>query len=838
MYLCRRTNITTLQQCVYVSCLLGLLAVILSPTSVMAGVFDNIPEATNDGYVLLYDLDIPDTSQIELSTPNYTVDNSHSFLSGDYYDRVGYYLELENGGQTQYAWASMDAFTKTPYKLGLPTHRSGASLQQNVSNMNVVSNVPGVVNGTGISTGNIEFWPHNYATANAAEVPGASDGKFDFGDTIKVVGDVSYGSMQIHNHGASQTVMAYNRWGYGGMSDLGIGNNPNAAGNPDWTFTQNASQYTVKRMQVLVRPTDPAPQYNIFTDVPESSDYEILYAANIQGSANHNADGINYTIDNSSTVDDRFIDRVAYYMELQTPGGERQWAYASMDAFSNDSNKLGVPFAATGAFFQQNVSNMNVFSNKSGIVQGTALETGNIEFWAGNYGRTNVAGVPGADNDLYDTGDQFSTSKPIGYGSMQIHNHADGANQTVMAYNAWGNNNDNNIGIGNNPAAGSHPDWTFTYNGDQYEIANMFVMVKEGVINLSKPSGQQIVQRDNQNQADVKVEGVFKTETQITSIQARAVAREGFSGTSSDWVTIDDAPSDGAFSSALTLGGGWYDIEVRAMDGETVVGDDTIQRVGVGEVFVTAGQSNSANSGETQLQAQDERVLAFDGTNWRRANDPQPIATASGGSPWPSLGDKLAAEFDVPIGFVSVGWGGTRVGQWVPGAAGRDSQPLYERLKAGLQAMGPKGSRAVLWHQGESDASNNTSSAEYKALLEEILAASRSEELGAGFEVPWLIALASYRPNTGPDPDVIAGQQMVIDADPRAFLGAQTDSLLGSLRSADGIHFSATGLEAHAEQWFNALVASGVIVVPEPGMMTLLSLLLLSVLVTRRKRPS
>ena len=62
---------------------------------------------------------------------------------------------------------------------------------------------------------------------------------------------------------------------------------------------------------------------------------------------------------------------------------------------------------------------------------------------------------------------------------------------------------------------------------------------------------------------------------------------------------------------------------------------------------------------------------------------------------------------------------------------------------------------------------------------------------------------------------------MVIDADPRAFLGAQTDQLLGSLRSADGIHFSATGLEAHAQQWFNALLASGVIVVPEPGVLTL-----------------
>jgi hypothetical protein len=43
--------------------------------------------------------------------------------------------------------------------------------------------------------------------------------------------------MQIHNHGAEQTVMAYNNWGSnaGGVSNIGIGSN--IAGEPDWTFS-------------------------------------------------------------------------------------------------------------------------------------------------------------------------------------------------------------------------------------------------------------------------------------------------------------------------------------------------------------------------------------------------------------------------------------------------------------------------------------------------------------------------------------------------------------------------------------------------------------------------
>ena len=72
-------------------------------------------------------------------------------------------------------------------------------------------NVPGVVEGVGIAGGNIEFWPNNYGPANGAQVPGASDSLYDFGDQTGDPRD-GYGCMQVHNHDAKQTLFAVNHW--------------------------------------------------------------------------------------------------------------------------------------------------------------------------------------------------------------------------------------------------------------------------------------------------------------------------------------------------------------------------------------------------------------------------------------------------------------------------------------------------------------------------------------------------------------------------------------------------------------------------------------------------
>jgi VCBS repeat-containing protein len=216
----------------------------------------NVSEIGN--YTKIYQLDIPNDANYEFDgTPSYSINNSATVFPRGI-SRIGYYLELDNGSGSQWVWSSMDAFTQDLAKIGVPTRASGAFWQQIVNNMNVESNVPGIVTGQGIATGNIEFWPYAYRQPNGSNIPGASDVIYDFGDQIDInpAFGAGYGSMQIHNYGAGQTLLAWNRWSFSDSvpsDDLGIGNYL-GNNNPDWTFNYNSSSYTVKNLEVWVQP--------------------------------------------------------------------------------------------------------------------------------------------------------------------------------------------------------------------------------------------------------------------------------------------------------------------------------------------------------------------------------------------------------------------------------------------------------------------------------------------------------------------------------------------------------------------------------------------------------
>lgn len=188
---------------------------------------------------------------------------------------------------------------------------------------------------------------------------------------------------------------------------------------------------------------------------------------------------IAYDIDNRPRIA-RPFDRIAYFLELQQEGKPLQYLYVSMDAFTDDLGKIGIPAVATKAVFQQNVANANVESNVDGIATGSGLAGCNIEFWPHNYGPQNSAIVPNASATLWDFGDQYAPPED-GYGCMQVHNHE--AGQTLFAINSWKSGAGADIGIGNSAATndrnGATRDWTFNGNAGGYGVKRLRVLVRE-----------------------------------------------------------------------------------------------------------------------------------------------------------------------------------------------------------------------------------------------------------------------------------------------------------------------------------------------------------------------
>ncbi len=222
-----------------------------------ADVFSNVPEAS--GYNVAYELAIPVNGAFQGTTPvPYSVNNSTTAAPAGF-DRVAYYMELTTATGTSWVYTSMDAFTTSVTATGLPhAVNNPVSFQQAVSNLTVFSNVTGVQTGS-FDRGQIEMWHNSYTAANAVASFAASASNYDWGDTMSATAS-GYGSFQIHNPGAKQAVLCYNRWAASTTTNDDVGIGPftgtvvTNGTQPDWTFAANSANYTSRKLVVLVRP--------------------------------------------------------------------------------------------------------------------------------------------------------------------------------------------------------------------------------------------------------------------------------------------------------------------------------------------------------------------------------------------------------------------------------------------------------------------------------------------------------------------------------------------------------------------------------------------------------
>ncbi|MEA5256710.1 T9SS type A sorting domain-containing protein [Arcicella aquatica] len=343
-------------------------------------------------------------------------------------------------------------------------------------------------------------------------------------------------------------------------------------------------------------------------------------------------------------------------------------------------------------------------------------------------------------------------------------------------------------------------------------ISTHNLLFSQTTIKLTSPVLRQIFQRNLSNEAIVTITGTYSQP--IDTLQVRMSPVKSGQGIAIDWTVLKANPLGGLFKGSVTVKGGWYKMEVRGLLRGKVVGDvASIEKVGVGEVFVIAGQSNAGGSGlrsDAETAAGDDRVNCanflkdYSENGYKKEFDPKNTSYVTyttsnysliefsqlsknvtigplglGPYYWGKVGDALAAKLNVPIMFFNTGWGGSSVRTWRESAENPTvptlgdfqdvGMPLryfpvgypYENLNSVLRYYGINlGVRAVLWMEGETQNLVNLEAIaqgkpapvtidNYLDNLQRLIKKSR-QDLGTN-KLAWVVARTSYSSQRGCD---------------------------------------------------------------------------------------
>lgn len=369
--------------------------------------------------------------------------------------------------------------------------------------------------------------------------------------------------------------------------------------------------------------------------------------------------------------------------------------------------------------------------------------------------------------------------------------------------------------------------------------------VSVGQISITFPMEKAVFQRNQNNTSNIYIAGSYTSN--ISSAEARFINATN-SQVVIDWTTFTTNINGGIFSGYVAnVPGGWYTVEVRGKLGTNIIGTATINRLGVGEVFLIAGQSNAQGreGNWSEVGANDERVLTHNELSWYDISiqqcdkktpnfpsftqifsngDTRSFLSKTGFNPWcyGKLGDNLTAKLGVPIVFFNAAATNTTSYNWKESSDGQPTQNFFDPLQfsycnaVGVPYSGLErtinyyasifGVRAILWHQGETDNSANTSESNYYSNVNHIINKTRSE-LG---NIPWVISRASVNnkyANGGagnPNYNIINAQNSLVNSSNKVYPGPSTDDILGSNR-LDEVHFYGAGLIELANRWDSAL---------------------------------
>lgn len=412
-------------------------------------------------------------------------------------------------------------------------------------------------------------------------------------------------------------------------------------------------------------------------------------------------------------------------------------------------------------------------------------------------------------------------------------------------------------------------------------------------LEVSWPIQRMIFQRDATNKGTIEVAGIaYKTTVDLAygspylvtesvwpgdfTIEAKLEKLNLSDGSLAlgspiiDWTSYSNLISNpsiikGRFLISISnIPGGWYKLSLRVKDsGGVVRATNEVSRVGVGDVFVIAGQSNAEGTSETGGYDTSDPVkesalssfsywdgvnsvnAAFDSppsgaqfpssaTITKISKDSRIAPTGENAWCWGALGYLIASNKNVPVLFFNAASGGTPSRAWSesssststpnPWLSSCGTNSYYPtdfpfiNLRNALSTYGNTfGVRAVLWHQGETDTHWYYDACfgvgTYSSNLNNVISNSRTKFNGS---LGWVISKASKDFDDGVTTETnaaIISQQTTVGTQPGWYtVGPATDAISprNSDSNGDRVHFKNDQLDKVAVEWYNALTSDDV----------------------------
>lgn len=326
-------------------------------------------------------------------------------------------------------------------------------------------------------------------------------------------------------------------------------------------------------------------------------------------------------------------------------------------------------------------------------------------------------------------------------------------------------------------------------------------------LTIISPVNNQILQRDTAGFANIAITGY--TYFPYARIEAQLTPLKGNIHQSKELLFTQDQINQGFLSASIQAETGWYKLKLTGYGNGGMIDSAIVPRVGIGEVFLVAGNSNAMGLPDLGAKDASDQVISYNAIN--KILNPENITVApdepmqvpefspvqaknyifpSGETSWywAELGDKIHQKMNTPVLFLNAAWAAANSENYRDAASGKDALNIYVNKKWPNRQPYTNlintlryfnswlGIRAVLWSHGENDAQLGFTEQSYFNNIKILIENSRTD---TGHKVPWIIAKNSTSPTIDKPylPVTNAQNRLSVIKDFNTFIGPDLDTI-------------------------------------------------------------